>query len=73
LGLFALICRIASISGRYRVRQKRYPEFVVNSYGRLTLDRPHQVKVQAAYVFPFNVTASVSGYYLSGTPLSKIG
>jgi hypothetical protein len=50
-----------------------YPEFVVNSYGKLTLDRPHQVKVQAAYVFPFNLTASVSGYYMSGTPLSKIG
>jgi hypothetical protein len=50
-----------------------YPEFVVNSYGNLTLDRSSQVKVQAAYLFPFNLTASLSGYYLSGAPLSRIG
>ncbi len=50
-----------------------YPEFVVNSSGNLTLDRPQQAKVQAAYVFPFNLTTSVSAYYLSGAPLSKVG
>ena len=50
-----------------------YPEFEVNAYGPLTLDRPHQAKLQAAYVFPFNLTFSASAYYLSGTPLSKIG
>ncbi len=50
-----------------------YPEFTVNSSGNLTLDRPQQAKVQAAYVFPFNLTTSVSAYYLSGAPLSKIG
>jgi hypothetical protein len=50
-----------------------YPEFLVNADGPLTLDRTHQVKVQGAYVFPFGLTASLSGYYESGTPLSKIG
>ena len=50
-----------------------YPEFEVNANGPLTLDRPHQAKLQAAYVFPFNLTFSASAYYLSGTPLSKIG
>jgi hypothetical protein len=50
-----------------------YPEFVVNSGGSLTLDRPSQAKLQFAYVFPINLTASLSAYYLSGTPLSKIG
>src|SRR5215831_11934506 len=50
-----------------------YPEFQVNAYGRLTLDRRHQVKAQAAYVFPFGLTVSASGYYQTGTPLSKIG
>ncbi|MGH9316948.1 MAG: TonB-dependent receptor [Thermoanaerobaculia bacterium] len=50
-----------------------YPEFQVNAYGRLTLDRPHQVKLQAAYVFPFGLTASMAGHYQSGTPLSRIG
>ncbi len=50
-----------------------YPEFVVNSYGKLTIDRPHQVKAQVAYVLPINLTLALSGYYLSGTPLSKVG
>ena len=50
-----------------------YPEFQVNAYGKLTLDRPHQAKLQAAYVFPFGLTARVSGYYQTGTPLSRIG
>lgn len=50
-----------------------YPEFEVNAYGPLTLDRPHQAKLQAAYIFPFNLTFAVSTYYLSGTPLSQIG
>lgn len=50
-----------------------YPEFQVNASGRLTLDRPHQLKLQTAYVFPFGVTASLSGFYQSGTPLSRIG
>jgi hypothetical protein len=50
-----------------------YPEFQVNAYGKLTLDRTHTVKLQAAYVFPFNLTVSASGYYQSGTPLSRLG
>ena len=50
-----------------------YPEFQVNAYGRLTLDRPHQAKLQAAYVFPFGLTMSASAYYQSGLPLSRVG
>jgi len=50
-----------------------FPEFVVNSYGNLTIDRPHQVKAQVAYIFPFNLTLALSGFYISGTPLSRIG
>jgi len=50
-----------------------YPEFVVNSTGNLTLDRQSQAKLQAAYVFPFNLTLAMSAYYLSGTPLSRVG
>ncbi len=50
-----------------------YPEFEVNANGRLTLDRRHQAKVQAAYVFPFGVTLSAAAFYQSGTPLSRIG
>jgi hypothetical protein len=50
-----------------------YPEFQVNAYGNLTLDRPHQAKIQAAYVFPFGLTTSLAGYYQSGSPISRIG
>ena len=50
-----------------------YPEFQVNAYGNLTLDRRHQAKLQAGYVFPFGLTFSASGYYETGTPLSRIG
>lgn len=50
-----------------------YPEFQVNASGVLTLDRPHQLKLQTAYVFPFGLTTSLSGFYQSGTPLSRIG
>ncbi len=50
-----------------------YPEFQVNANGKLTLDRPSTFKLQAAYVFPFNLTLAASGFYQSGTPLSRIG
>ena len=50
-----------------------YPEFRSTPTGNLTLDRMHQAKLQAAYVFPFGLTLSASGYYQTGTPLSKIG
>jgi hypothetical protein len=50
-----------------------YPEFQVNAYGNLTLDRRSQAKLQAAYVFPFGLTFSASGFYQTGTPLSRVG
>ena len=50
-----------------------YPEFQVNAYGNLTLDRRSQAKLQASYVFPFGLTCSASGFYQTGTPLSRVG
>jgi hypothetical protein len=50
-----------------------YPEFQVNAYGDLTLDRRHQAKLQVSYLFPFGLTLAVAGYYQTGTPLSRIG
>jgi hypothetical protein len=50
-----------------------YPEFQVNANGNLTLDRTNQAKLQAAYIFPFGLTFSASGYYQTGLPLSRIG
>ncbi len=37
--------------------------------GRLATDRPHQFKAQAAHLFPFGTTVSVSQYIGSGTPI----
>ncbi|HEX4439595.1 MAG TPA: TonB-dependent receptor [Thermoanaerobaculia bacterium] len=50
-----------------------YPEFQTNAYGRLSLDRRQQAKMQAAYVFPFGLTTSLSGFFQTGTPISRIG
>lgn len=50
-----------------------YPEFQVNAYGNLTLDRRNQAKLQAVYVAPFGLTMSMSGYWENGTPLSRLG
>lgn len=47
------------------------PNNLVNAYGRLTLDRPHQIKVQGTYELPYGI--SLSGTYsgLSGTPWAR--
>jgi hypothetical protein len=50
-----------------------YPEFQVNAYGRLALDRTEQAKLQAAYMFPFGLTLAATGYYQTGLPISRIG
>jgi hypothetical protein len=36
--------------------------------GPLGGDRPHQLKAQAAYTFPFGTTVGLNQYYYSGTP-----
>jgi outer membrane receptor for ferrienterochelin and colicin len=40
------------------------------TYGRLPTDRPHQLKVQAAYTAPFGTTLGLNQYIGSGTPQS---
>ena len=50
-----------------------YPDFQVNAYGRLTLDRTHQAKLQTAYVFPFGLTRSKLSTYESAAMLSCPG
>ena len=37
-----------------------YPDFQVNAYGKLALDRTTQAKLQAVYMFPFGLTLSAS-------------
>ena len=48
-------------------------DVVPNGFGRLALDRTHQLKVSGTYVFPFGVQAGVNSYLFSGRPLSIRG
>jgi len=50
-----------------------YPQFGHNDYGRLFLDRPHSVRLDASYTAPFGLFVGVQGYVQSGAPLSKMG
>ncbi|MDQ3419419.1 MAG: TonB-dependent receptor [Acidobacteriota bacterium] len=47
------------------------PNNLVNAFGRLTLDRPHQVKVQGTYELPYGIALSGSYSGLSGTPWAR--
>nr|WP_306672463.1 TonB-dependent receptor [Geothrix fuzhouensis] len=49
------------------------PEFIVNSYGRLSGDRTHQVKANGSYEWDFGLTAGASLTYQTGTPISRLG
>ncbi len=49
------------------------PEFIVNSKGKLSGDRTHQVKANGAYEWDFGLSLGASFQYLSGTPVSRLG
>jgi hypothetical protein len=49
------------------------PELLEGADGPLPNDRPHQLKVYGAYTAPFGLTIGGFGWYLSGTPVSKLG
>ncbi len=40
------------------------------AYGRLELDRPHQVRLDEAYTFPFGLTFALGAYVRSGVPIT---
>jgi outer membrane receptor protein involved in Fe transport len=50
-----------------------YPEFFVNTYGYLSNDRRHVVKVDGSYITPFRLTVGLSAFYYDGTPLNQYG
>jgi outer membrane receptor protein involved in Fe transport len=50
-----------------------YASFLHDKYGRLYLDRPHNLRLDATYITPFNLTAGVQFYFQSGPPLSQVG
>ena len=49
------------------------PEFIVNSYGKLSGDRTHQVKANGAYEWDSGLTLGLSFTYQTGTPISRLG
>jgi len=50
-----------------------YAEFSVQNFGKLSFDRTHQFKFNASYQFNFGLTTGVTGYYLTGTPMTAYG
>jgi outer membrane receptor protein involved in Fe transport len=50
-----------------------YNQFLINAYGNLELDRPHQVRVDAVYNAPFGLAVGVQAYARSGNPTSRQG
>ncbi|MEP6992895.1 MAG: carboxypeptidase regulatory-like domain-containing protein [Acidobacteriota bacterium] len=50
-----------------------YAAFLINADGKLYLDRPHSVRVDAAYTAPFGLTMGFSGFVRSGAPKDKVG
>jgi hypothetical protein len=48
-----------------------FDQFGNPTYGNLGTDRPHQVKAQAVYSFPFGTTLAFNQYVASGTPISR--
>ncbi|HEY6146696.1 MAG TPA: hypothetical protein VIZ69_03330, partial [Thermoanaerobaculia bacterium] len=50
-----------------------YNQFLINSYGKLELDRPHQFRLDAVYTAPFGLSVGMQGYVRSGVPTSRLG
>jgi len=49
------------------------PAFVINSAGRLSGDRTHQIKGNGYYEWDFGLTAGASFTYATGTPVNRLG
>ncbi|MEP6801399.1 MAG: TonB-dependent receptor plug domain-containing protein, partial [Acidobacteriota bacterium] len=50
-----------------------YNQFLINSYGKLELDRPHQFRIDAVYTAPFGLSVGFQGYIRSGQPKNVLG
>ena len=50
-----------------------YPQMWHNGYGRLYLDRPHQARLDGAYVMPFGLALGLQTWVRSGAPLNRYG
>jgi outer membrane receptor protein involved in Fe transport len=50
-----------------------YAEFSIQNNGLLSFDRTHMFKFNALYEFNFGLSAGVSAYYMTGTPITAYG
>jgi len=50
-----------------------YNQFLINAYGNLELDRPHQARIDAVYNAPFGLAVGAQFYVRSGVPTSREG
>jgi outer membrane receptor protein involved in Fe transport len=50
-----------------------YNQFLINAYGNLELDRPHQFRLDALYTAPFGLSLGLQAYIRSGTPTNRQG
>jgi hypothetical protein len=50
-----------------------YGAFLINADGKLYLDRPNSLRLDAAYTAPFGLTLGFSGFLRSGAPKDKVG
>jgi Carboxypeptidase regulatory-like domain/TonB-dependent Receptor Plug Domain len=50
-----------------------YPALYHNSYGRLYLDRPHQLRFDGYYLTPLGLSIGLQAWLRSGAPLSRLG
>jgi hypothetical protein len=50
-----------------------YPALLHNDYGRLYLDRPHSLRLDGFYTFPFRLSVGLQAWARSGAPLNRLG
>ncbi len=50
-----------------------YPQIIHNGYGRLYLDRPHQLRLDGYYQTPFGLSVGLQTWLRSGAPLNQLG
>ena len=50
-----------------------YPAFWHNGYGILSLDRPHRLRLDVAWVTPWRLSVGLDAFVESGAPLNKLG
>jgi len=50
-----------------------YNQFLINAYGDLELDRPHQFRLDTVWNAPFGLAVGLQAYVRSGVPTSRLG